>query len=83
LDRITVTTLDKFRNDLRDRKYAYRTINSILRIVGAVFKLAIKRGQCSKNPVDSVERAVLGAKESRAAKMSQRVAPTVWNLTTY
>lgn len=63
LDRITVTAIEKFRNDLRDRKYAYRTINAILRILGAVFKLAIKRGQCSKNPVDSVERAVLGAKE--------------------
>src|SRR5262249_22711356 len=40
-----------------------RTINNILRIIGAVFRLAIKRGQCSKNPVESVERARPVAKE--------------------
>jgi hypothetical protein len=32
-------------------------------VVGAVFRLAIKRGQYSKNPVDSVERAVQPARE--------------------
>jgi integrase len=63
LYRITVTAIEKFRNDLRDRKYAYRTINSILRIAGSVFKLAMKRGQCSKNPVDSVERTAPPSKE--------------------
>ena len=63
LDRITVAAIEKFRNDLRDRNYAHRTINTILRIMGAVFKLGIKRGQCAKNPVDSVERAVRVAKE--------------------
>jgi integrase len=68
LDRITVTAIEKFRNDLRDRKYAYRTINSILRIVGAVFKLAIKRGLCTKNPVDSVERAIQAAKELKSGE---------------
>ena len=47
LDRITVASIEKFRNDLRDRGYAQRTINAILRIMGAVFKLGIKRGQCS------------------------------------
>ena len=57
LDRITVASIEKFRNGLRDQKYAHRTINCILRIVGSVFRLAIKRGLCSKNPVDSVERA--------------------------
>jgi integrase len=63
LDRITVAAIEKFRNDLRDRNYAHRTINTILRIMGAVFKLGIKRGECAKNPVDSVERAVQAAKE--------------------
>src|SRR5271170_6467720 len=57
LDRISVASIEKFRNGLRDQKYAHRTINCILRIVGSVFRLAIKRGVCSKNPVDSVERA--------------------------
>ena len=56
VDRISVGAIEKFRNDLRDRKYARRTINCILRIIGSVFRLAIKRGLCTKNPVDSVER---------------------------
>jgi len=44
----------------------HRTINRILWIVGAVFRLAIKRGQYSKNPVDSVERAVQPVRELSA-----------------
>jgi hypothetical protein len=66
LDRITVTAIEKLRDDLRDRKYAHRTINRILRIIGSVFKLAIKRGQCMRNPIDSVERAVQAARELKA-----------------
>ena len=66
LDRITVASIEKLRNDLRDRGYARRTINTILRIMGAVFKLAIKRGQCTKNPVDNVDRAAAVAKEIKA-----------------
>jgi len=68
LDRITVVAVEKFRNDLRDRGYAYRTINTILRIMGSVFKLGIKRSQCAKNPLDSVERAVQVAKELKAGE---------------
>src|SRR5260370_36344189 len=63
LDRITVAAVEKFRDKLRDEKYAHRTINRILWIVGSVFRLAIKRGQYSKNPVASVERAVQPARE--------------------
>jgi integrase len=63
LDHITVASIEKLRNDLRDRGYAWRTINTILRIMGAIFKLAIKRGQCTKNPVDNVDRAAPIAKE--------------------
>ncbi len=63
LDRITVEAVEKLRDKLREEEYAHRTINRILWIVGAVFRLAIKRGQYSKNPVDSVERAVQPARE--------------------
>jgi integrase len=63
LDRITVTMVERFRNSLRDRKYAFRTINTILRIISAIFRLGIKRGQCSKNPLDSVERVAQMAEE--------------------
>jgi integrase len=68
LDRISVATVERFRNNLRDRKYAYRTINTILRIMSAVFRLGIKRGQCTKNLLDSVERAVQVAKELKAGE---------------
>jgi integrase len=34
--------------------------------MSAVFRLGIKRGQCTKNPLDSVERAVQIAKELKA-----------------
>jgi integrase len=77
MDRITVAAIEKFRNDLRDRKYAYRTINSILRIVGAVFKLANKRGQCAKNPVDNVERAVHTARELKGDDVMDSSTDTV------
>jgi integrase len=68
LDRISVASVEKFRNDLRDRGYAYRTINTILRIMSAVFRLGIKRGQCTKNPLDSVERATQIARELKTGE---------------
>jgi len=68
LDRITVASIEKLRNDLRDRGYARRTINAILRIVGAVFKLGGKRGVSSRNPVDSVDRAAPVARELKAGE---------------
>jgi len=69
LDRISVASIEKFRNNLRDQKYARRTINCILRIVGSVFRLAIKRGLCSKNPVDRVERAKQVSIELKAGEV--------------
>jgi integrase len=69
-NRISVASVEWFRNDLRDRGYAHRTINSILRIMSAVFRLGIKHGECVKNPLDSVERAVQIAKELKAGEGS-------------
>ncbi len=66
LDRITVASVERFRDSLRDRGYARRTINTILRITSAVFRLAIRHAQCTKNPLDSVERAVAAAKEIKS-----------------
>jgi hypothetical protein len=63
MDRIAVQRIERFRDDLRDREYAPITINAILRIMGAVFRLAIKRGQCTRNPLDSVDRAARVARE--------------------
>src|SRR5208282_2300538 len=69
LDRISVASIEKFRNGLRDQKYAHRTINCILRIISSVFRLAIRRGLCSKNPLDSVERAKQVATELKAGEV--------------
>src|SRR5208282_4672302 len=65
IDRVAVVAIEQFRDGLRERGYAYRTINTILRIMGAVFRLALKRGQCAKNPVEGVDRAVAAAQEIR------------------
>jgi integrase len=63
LDRITVAAIEKLRDDLRAGGYASRTINTIVRIAGAVFRSAIRRGECALNPVDRVERAFMAARE--------------------
>jgi integrase len=48
LDRITVAAIERFRNNLRDRNYAHRTINTILRIIGAVFSLGSNAGSARR-----------------------------------
>ena len=68
LDRITVGTIEKMRDDLRASGYAPRTINTIIRIVGAVFRAAIRRGEAISNPVDRVERAFMAARELRQSE---------------
>jgi integrase len=66
LDRITVADLQALRDDLVKKDYAPRTVNTILRIVKAVFRFAINRDQCVKNPADRVERAFMAARELKA-----------------
>jgi hypothetical protein len=61
LDRVTVGAIEKIRDDLRANGYAPRTINFIIRIVGA-FRAAIRRGEAVANPVDRVERAFMAAR---------------------
>jgi integrase len=65
LDRITVGAIEEIRDDLRANDYAPRTINFIVRIVSAVFRAAIRRGEAVTNPVDRVERAFIAARELR------------------
>jgi integrase len=66
MDRIAVQRIERFRDHVRDREYAPRTTNAILRIMSAVFRLAIKRRQCTRNPLDSVDRAVRVARELKS-----------------
>jgi integrase len=62
LDRITVAAIEALRSDLR-ANYAPRTVSTIVRIAGAVFKGAIGRGECATNPVDKIERNFTAARE--------------------
>ncbi len=63
LDRIAGAEVEKFRDRLTRRGYAHRTINTILRIMSGVFRLAIRHGECTRNPLDCVDRARPVAKE--------------------
>lgn len=57
MDAISVALLEKLRDDLRASGYASATVNRILQIAAAVFRVAIKHGQCVTNPLDRVDRA--------------------------
>ena len=63
LNQINVGTIEELRDGLRNDGYAARTIKSILRLVGAVFRSAIRRGECVTNPVDRVEPVFVAARE--------------------
>ena len=58
-----MAAVEKLRDNMRTDGYAPRTINTIIRIVSAVFRAAIRRGDAISNPVDRVERAFMAARE--------------------
>src|SRR5690349_5241020 len=55
--------IEALRNDLRTGGLAHRTVNVIIRIASAVFRSAIRRGECVQNPCDRLERAFKAARE--------------------
>jgi integrase len=63
IDRISVAAVEALRDVMRDQGYAPKTINPTLQLVAAVFRLAIRRGQCTRNPGEIVERVVAPAVE--------------------
>ena len=65
IDKITVPLLEKIRTDLR-AKYAAPTVGNIIRVLGAVFRAAIRRGEVNTNPVDRMERAFTAVREMNA-----------------
>jgi integrase len=77
LDKITVAAIEKLRDGLRKEQYAPRTINTIIRIVGAVFRAAIRRGEVTINPVDRVERAFMAVRELRGDEETVSTDDTV------
>lgn len=68
LDRISRGTIEEMRDALKAEKYAPRTINAVIRIVGAVFRSAINRDEIVRNPVDRIERAFMAARELQTGK---------------
>jgi integrase len=54
-------------------KTAAGPINAILRIMSGVFRLAIKRGQCTRNPLDRVNRAMTVARELKPDELGSHV----------
>jgi integrase len=76
MDAVTVADIEKLRDDLRARSYASTTVNQILRITSAVFRFAIRHGQCATNPLDRVDRARKSASEIKPDKEgSETVGP--------
>jgi integrase len=79
LDKIGVGTVEKLGDGLRKQDYAPRSVNTIIRILGAVFRSAILRGEISTNPVERVERSFMAAHELRgdeeAASTDDTVSP--------
>jgi hypothetical protein len=57
LDRVSVTNIEKLRDDMRERGLSTVTTNGVIRIIGGVFAMVIRRGLCTINPVQRVERA--------------------------
>ena len=60
LDQLSVSGIEKFRDDMRKLGRSPVTINGVIHDRG-VFKMAMRRGPCAINPVDRVERAYAGA----------------------
>jgi integrase len=79
LDKIGVGTVEKLGDGLRKQDYAPRSVNTIIRIIGAVFRSAILIGEISTNPVERVERSFMAAHELRgdeeAASTDDTVSP--------
>ena len=60
---ITVTRLEHFRDELRQKRLSPRSVNAILTTTSAIFSMAERRGYCHRNPVTRMERAYLGTGE--------------------
>jgi integrase len=63
LDRITTATVEKLVRDPLCQTLGPNTVNKVLTTAAAVFKLAVRRGYCIANPLNTVER--LGSNHSQ------------------
>jgi integrase len=66
LDQISVAHIEKLRDELREAGRSPVTINGIIRMIGGISKMAMRRGLCTANPTDRVERAYAGDRELNA-----------------
>jgi integrase len=63
LDQIRVAVIETQVRDPLCQKLSSKTVNKLLTTLGAVFKMAVRRGYCISNPVADVERAGPAAQE--------------------
>jgi integrase len=68
LDRVTVAAIEQLRDDMRESGRSAVTTNHVIRMIGGIYQMAIRRGLCSSNPVDHVERAYQGDIELNATE---------------
>ena len=63
LDQVSVAPIEKMRDDMRELGRSTITINATIRMIGGIYQMAIRRGLCTANPADRVERAFAGDRE--------------------
>ena len=68
LDQVSVAPIEKMRDDMRELGRSTITINATIRMIGGIYQMAIRRGLCTANPADRVERAFAGVRELNAGE---------------
>jgi integrase len=68
LDQVSVSAIEKMRDDMRTLGRSTITINATIRMIGGIYEMAIRRGLCTANPADRVERAYPGDRELNAVE---------------
>ena len=61
LDEVSVAPIEKMRDDMRTLGRSTITINATIRMIGGIYQMAIRRGLCTANPADRVERYAAAA----------------------
>lgn len=71
LDQVSVAAIEKLRDDMRKLGRSTVTINHVIRMIGGIYQMAIRRGLWTSNPADRVERAFKGDHELSAIEDPQ------------
>jgi hypothetical protein len=66
LDQVSVSAIERIRDEMRRAGRATRTIKGVMQIVDGIFKMAIRRGTCGVKPMLRVEPLHNAARELKA-----------------